>query len=98
MAATNSSGMVDREYPVKDSLFFKIQGPDNAIKETSEVIKKITRKHGSTHFEFAKSDQEAQNLWEARKYALISTLASVPDSRCWTTDVWCVNTKKLYNY
>ena len=41
-----------------------------------------------SRFEFAKTDEEADTLWQNRKYALISTLGAHPGSRCWTTDVW----------
>lgn len=88
MSAINQAGLVDHDYPVEDSLFFKIQGSEESIKTTSSIIQDIVRKHGSSHFEFAGSDEEAANLWESRKYALTSTLATEPDARAWTTDVW----------
>jgi D-lactate dehydrogenase (cytochrome) len=89
MSALNVAGTVSRTYPALDTLFFKIQGSPNAIKETAEKIKKIaTKEHGATHFEFAGSDEEAKVLWQNRKEALWATLSSVEGSRCWTTDVW----------
>lgn len=90
MSSINSAGTVGRQFPVKDSLFFKLQGSQESMKMTSRVIQEIVTKHGSTHFEFASGDEEAENLWESRKYALFSIMASVPGSRCWTTDVWSV--------
>jgi D-lactate dehydrogenase (cytochrome) len=91
MSAINNAGIVDHPYPVKDTLFFKIQGAPEAIKLTAEVVKKITNRHGSDRFEFAATDEEAANLWQNRKYALTSTMAAVPGARCWTTDVWYVH-------
>ena len=41
-------------------------------------------------FQFATTDEEASALWEARKYALWSVIASEEGSRAWTTDVWFV--------
>ncbi|KAF8431462.1 hypothetical protein L210DRAFT_3614525 [Boletus edulis BED1] len=79
MSAVNTAGIVEKPYPVQDTLFFKLQGsPD----------------HGGTRFEFAATDEEAEDLWENRKYALMSTLASNPGMKCWTTDV-CVPVSKL---
>lgn len=84
----NKAGTVDREYPVQDSLFFKIQGNDETVKAVAKVIKNIVKQHGSSAFQFAASDTEADALWDARKYALMSVIASEEDSRAWTTDVW----------
>lgn len=91
MSAINNAGIVDHLYPVKDTLFFKIQGAPETIKLTAEVVKKITNRHGGDRFEFAATDEEAANLWQNRKYALTSTIAAVPGARCWTTDVWYVH-------
>jgi D-lactate dehydrogenase (cytochrome) len=88
MAAINKSGTMSTKYPAVDTLFFKIQGSPNAIKETANDIRTITKSHGSKRFEFAASDEEATHLWQNRKDALFATLASHPGNRCWTTDVW----------
>ena len=88
MSAINAAGLIDRPLPVKDSLFFKIQGAPEAIQRAADTVKKIVRKHGSSQFAFAATDREATDLWQNRKYALTSTLAAHPGSRCWTTDVW----------
>lgn len=90
MAAINKSGTMETKYPAVDTLFFKIQGSPEAIKQTAELVKKITRSHGGERFKFAASDQEAADLWQNRKDALFATLASHPGSKCWTTDVWSV--------
>lgn len=88
MSAINGAGLVDRPYPVQDTLFFKIQGDDKAIELASKEVRAIVKKHGSTRFDFAATDEEAEDLWQNRKYALMSTKAAHPGSRCWTTDVW----------
>lgn len=90
MAAINSAGEVSRTLPISDTLFFKIQGSEDAIRATAKAVRETTAKQGSTRFEFARTDEEATELWDSRKYALISTIGSVPGARCWTTDVWCV--------
>ncbi|KAJ7184328.1 D-lactate dehydrogenase cytochrome oxidoreductase [Mycena filopes] len=94
MDAVNKGGLVDRTYPVKDTLFFKLQGDDAAIKLTSKTVQELVKKHGSSKFEFAATEEEAETLWQNRKYALMSTLAAHPDSKCWTTDV-CVPVSRL---
>jgi D-lactate dehydrogenase (cytochrome) len=91
MSAINNAGILNRPYPVKDTLFFKIQGAQEAVQLTSEVVKKVTKKHGSNRFEFAATDEEAADLWQTRKYALMSAMTVVPGARCWTTDVWYVH-------
>lgn len=90
MSAINEAGLVSKAYPVKDTLFFKLQGDDYSVGHTADVIRKIVEKHGSLNFEFASTDEEAEELWQNRKYALMSSLAAHPGRRCWTTDVWFV--------
>ncbi|KAF9483866.1 D-lactate dehydrogenase cytochrome oxidoreductase [Pholiota conissans] len=94
MDAINAAGLVDKPYPVEDTLFFKIQGDDASIERASRVIQGIVKKHGSLRFKFASTDQEAEELWQNRKYALMSSLAAHPGLRCWTTDV-CVPVSRL---
>lgn len=94
MSAINAAGLVERPYPVQDTLFFKIQGSPESIMEASKAIQEIASKHGSSHFEFASTDEEAQEIWQNRKYALMSTLGAHLGTKCWTTDV-CVPTSKL---
>ncbi|KAF8120937.1 FAD-linked oxidase-like protein [Boletus edulis] len=88
MSAINTAGIVEKPYPVQDTLFFKLQGSPESIAETSQVVQQIVRSNGGTRFEFAATDEEAEDLWENRKYALTSTLASNPGMKCWTTDTW----------
>ncbi|KAF9453257.1 D-lactate dehydrogenase cytochrome oxidoreductase [Macrolepiota fuliginosa MF-IS2] len=94
MDAINKAGLIEHPYPVKDTLFFKIQGDAGCITSTSKTIRAIVEKHGSKGFKFASTDGEAEDLWQNRKYALMSTLAAHPGTRCWTTDV-CVPVSKL---
>lgn len=94
MSAINAAGLVDRPYPVQDTLFFKLQGSPESIMETSRAVQEIANKYGSSRFEFASTDEEAEEIWQNRKYALMSTLGAHPGTKCWTTDV-CVPTSKL---
>lgn len=90
MEAINTAGLVDKPYPVEDSLFFKIQGTPEVIAQASEAIEKISKRYGSKKFQFAATDEEATEMWVNRKYALTSTMASSPDRKCYITDVWQV--------
>ncbi|XP_006458232.1 hypothetical protein AGABI2DRAFT_199668 [Agaricus bisporus var. bisporus H97] len=94
MDAINKAGLVERPYPVLDTLFFKIQGSAECISSASKTIQAIVKKHGSKTFKFAATEEEADDLWQNRKYALMSSLAAYPGTRCWTTDV-CVPVSKL---
>lgn len=90
MDAINKGGIIDKPYSVKDTLFFKIQGDTGCVTSTSKTIQAIIKKYGGNNFKFASTDEEAEDLWQSRKYALMSSLAAYPGSRCWTTDVWYV--------
>ena len=88
MAAIDSAGLVSESYPIRDTLFFKIQGDPAAIQSTAETVQGVVSKHGSLGFKFAKTDDEAEELWLNRKYALMSTIQSEEGAKYWTTDVW----------
>ncbi|KAI0029461.1 FAD-linked oxidase-like protein [Vararia minispora EC-137] len=94
MDAINGSAMTSSPLPVSDSLFFKLQGSPEAIALTASTVSAITKAHGASRFAFAATDQEADELWQNRKYALMATVASKPGYRPWTTDV-CVPPSKL---
>ena len=88
MAASNDAGLVSKQYSVRDTLFFKIQGDPPAIESTAKTVQQIVSQHGATTFQFASTDDEAEELWDNRKYALTSTIQSEEGARVWTTDVW----------
>jgi D-lactate dehydrogenase (cytochrome) len=88
MEAINKGGVISNPYPIVDTLFFKIQGDEEAVRLTWKTIKKIIQEHGSTKFEFAATDYAADEMWRNRKYALMSALAASPGYRSWPTDVW----------
>ncbi|KAJ8482269.1 hypothetical protein ONZ51_g5470 [Trametes cubensis] len=94
MEAIADAGLVSETYPIHDTLFFKIQGDPSAIDSTARTVQDIVAKHRSVYFKFATTADEAEELWESRKYALMSTIESEEDARCWTTDV-CVPVSKL---
>jgi D-lactate dehydrogenase (cytochrome) len=88
MKAINDGELVEAPYPVEDSLFFKIQGDAESIRLASQTIQKIVQAHGSSRFEFAATEQAAEEMWQNRKYALISSIAAAPGHKYLITDVW----------
>lgn len=88
--AINDCGGISIKLPVRDTLFFKIQGTPDATQQIAKTVQAILKKHGSIQFTFAKDKRQAEDLWSNRKLALYSAQASVPGSRMWTTDVWYV--------
>ncbi|KAK9449160.1 FAD-binding domain-containing protein [Limtongia smithiae] len=88
MACVNAAGQTTRTWREQPTLFFKFGGTTSGVKEQIKQTKEITKKNESDSFEFAKNATESEELWEARKEALWSTLAMGGDEyTCWTTDV-----------
>jgi D-lactate dehydrogenase (cytochrome) len=96
MEAIKHAGQSNKSFEAKDSLFFKFQGSPSSIKETSKVVQQIVQKYGSSRFESANNQKEADELWHHRKIALWSTMEWVedPNVKIWTTDV-CVPPSQL---
>ncbi|TFK33515.1 FAD-linked oxidase-like protein [Crucibulum laeve] len=95
MAATNKYGVSKRKWPVKDSLFFKLQGPNReSLLESARIIKDVVEKYGGTGFSLAKDDQEADEIWSDRKNAPFSAFALIDGGRAIGTDV-CVPVSNL---
>ncbi|KAJ3856156.1 FAD-linked oxidase-like protein [Lentinula lateritia] len=95
MHAVNNFGQSGRTWPVRDTLFFKLQGHNDAsLRDTAKVVKEVAEKYGGFGFQLAKNDKEADDLWHDRKNAHYSGLALVPGSRPIATDV-CVPVSRL---
>ena len=62
MAAIDEAGLVSQTLPVRDTLFFKIQGDPAAIESTARTVQQIVASHGSSNFVFAQTDEEAEEL------------------------------------
>jgi len=89
MRCINQSKATTRTWPENPTLFFKFAGTPLGVKEQISIVQQAASKHGSQSFEFAHSDDEARELWSARKEALWSVMAMKrhPDDHVWTTDV-----------
>lgn len=84
-AETNPGAKRWREAP---TLFFKFAGTPTSVKEHISIVQGLAKKAGSETFEFAKTAQQAEELWSARKEALWSVMAKRnTGDRVWTTDV-----------
>jgi len=94
LKATNAAGISTRKYDERDSLFIKLSGSEVAMEDASKAISKIVKKHGSKKLEFAKTEKEMDDLWNARKNALWSAKNMVESGRVWTTDS-CIPLSKL---
>ncbi|MBA7489863.1 putative FAD-linked oxidoreductase [subsurface metagenome] len=89
MRCINDSGTTGRKWKEAATLFFKFAGTKNGVKDQIDTVRKLAKQSGNLEFEFAKNDEEAQELWSARKEALWSVMAKRRDGNdhVWTTDV-----------
>lgn len=89
MRCINEAGMTSKAWAEAPTLFFKFSGTATGVKEAIAIVQKLARQKGSKTFEFAKNEDEADELWSARKQALWSVAAKKRDEgdHVWTTDV-----------
>ena len=89
MRCINDSGSTSKTWNEAPTLFIKFAGTSNAVKEQIDLVKKLAKSQGSKTFDFAKTKDEATELWSARKEALWSVMAKRRDEsdHVWSTDV-----------
>ncbi|KAL9048543.1 MAG: hypothetical protein Q9162_007672 [Coniocarpon cinnabarinum] len=92
MRCVNLSGSTSKQWKESPTLFFKFSGPSQgAVKDSIASVQAQAKKTGSKSFEFARNEEEASELWSARKEALWSCMAATPypveETHVWTTDV-----------
>lgn len=90
MRCINSAGGTSRKWAEKPTLFFKFAGTsEGQVRESIKAVQAQAKAAGSKSFEFARSEEEADELWSARKEALWSLMAQKRDEsdHVWTTDV-----------
>ncbi|PVI08376.1 FAD-binding domain-containing protein [Periconia macrospinosa] len=90
MRCINEAGQTNKTWKNAPTLFFKFAGTPSSVKEQIGQVQSMAKKSGSVSFEFARSEQEKEDLWQARKEALWSVMAQGggdPDVGVWTTDV-----------
>ncbi|ODQ66469.1 FAD-binding domain-containing protein [Nadsonia fulvescens var. elongata DSM 6958] len=87
MKCINAAGQTSRTWSENPTIFFKFAGTPNGVRDTIEQVKHISAKHESISFDFAANEEELEELWSARKYALWSTFdVAPPGFHAWTTD------------
>jgi len=89
MRCINDVGSTSRSWKEAPTLFFKFSGTSSGVKEQISIVQKLAKGAGSKSFEFARSKEEADELWSARKEALWSVMAKKQNDgdHVWTTDV-----------
>lgn len=88
MGVINKAGGTNRIWEEKTTLFFKFSGTASGVKDNIERVTKITANNQGGNFIYAKTDQEAHDLWKARKESLWSMLSLRRDGdEIWSTDV-----------
>ncbi|VUC37738.1 unnamed protein product [Clonostachys rosea] len=88
MKCINEAGATSRHWTEAPTIFFKFAGTPNGVKEQVSQVQALAKEVGSKSFDFAKSHEEQDELWSARKEALWSTLAVKKEGdRVWTGDV-----------
>ncbi|RSL53672.1 hypothetical protein CEP54_010281 [Fusarium duplospermum] len=88
MKCINEAGMTSHAWAEEPTLFFKFAGTPAGVKEQVSQVQSLAKQAGSRTFEFAKSHEEQDELWSARKEALWSTMAiKKPGDHVWTGDV-----------
>ena len=89
MKCINAAGSTSRKWKEAPTLFFKFAGTPTGVKEQISAVQKQARAQGSRSFEFARNNEEASELWSARKDALWSVMGMrrSETDRVWSTDV-----------
>ncbi|SCV57312.1 probable D-lactate dehydrogenase (cytochrome) [Fusarium fujikuroi] len=83
-----SGGAGGRLWDEHPTLFLKFSGSQNAVQDSIKSAKEIAKSNSCRSFEFAKTEDEMQSLWSARKQALWANLAVRPEgTQIWSTDV-----------
>lgn len=95
MEVINQSGVTERRWAEKPSIFFKFSGTKASVEDEIKTVKELAKKHSAHSFDFAKTEDDITELWSARKNALWSTIDASPKGyAAWTTDV-CVPVSHL---
>lgn len=75
MDVINRAGGTGRTWKVSPTLFFKFSGTSAGVADSISITKSLARLNNVESFEFAQDDQEAHDLWSARKQSLWSMMA-----------------------
>ncbi|KAF4125065.1 D-lactate dehydrogenase (cytochrome) [Geosmithia morbida] len=88
MSCINRAGSTSRTWTEAPTIFFKFAGTPAGVKEQVSLVQGLAAQSRSKTFEFARSQEEQNELWSARKEALWSAMAVKKEGdRVWTGDV-----------
>ena len=89
MKCINETGSTSKRWTEAPTLFFKFSGTPSGVKEQIATVQRLAKATGSKSFDFARTVDEAEELWSARKEALWSVMSKRRDDsdHVWTTDV-----------
>ena len=88
MDVINRAGGTGRSWKVLPTLFFKFSGTTAGVADSINLTTALAKNNNADAFEFAQNEQEAHDLWSARKQSLWSMLALREEgSDVWSTDV-----------
>ncbi|CAG8291888.1 unnamed protein product [Penicillium olsonii] len=88
MDVINRAGGTGRDWKVSPTLFFKFSGTTAGVADSINLTTQLAQDNKAESFEFARDEQEAHNLWSARKQSLWSMMALRKEgSEVWSTDV-----------
>ena len=88
MDVINRAGGTGRPWKVLPTLFFKFSGTTAGVADSIGLTTALAKNNNADTFEFAQSEQEAHDLWSARKQSLWSMMALREEgSDVWSTDV-----------
>lgn len=79
MRSVNESGYSDKIWPEKTTIFFKFAGNPGIVAEQAKEVERMAKEQKCSLFTFAKDEDEAESLWEARKTALWGLMALKKD-------------------
>lgn len=88
MSVINRAGGTNRTWKEVPTLFFKFAGTSVSVQDNIKTTTEIVKRNKAGDFIYAKNDQEAHDLWKARKDSLWSMLSlRRPGDEVWSTDV-----------
>ncbi|KAL9114236.1 MAG: hypothetical protein Q9227_001658 [Pyrenula ochraceoflavens] len=88
MSVVNRAGATGRTWKESPTLFFKFAGTKAGIQDNVKLVMDIASVNKGDKPIFAKNEEEAQDLWKARKESLWSMLSLRQEgNEVWSTDV-----------
>ncbi|KAF7718765.1 D-lactate dehydrogenase (cytochrome) [Penicillium ucsense] len=88
MDVINRAGGTGKVWKVTPTLFFKFSGTTAGVADSINLTRQLATSNNAMEFMFAKTEQEAHDLWSARKQSLWSMMALRKEGcEVWSTDV-----------